>query len=86
MLKFCWIYIYIYRQSLWELERDNTIISDLKSSGDSRFSFWPIEPIWKEWNGKKLLIWLNSELFYMSLSFETVNYVFFSEKSFFSFV
>ena len=41
-----------------------------------RFSFGAIEPIRKDGNDGKLPIWLNPKLFYSSVFFETVDYVF----------
>ena len=52
------------------------VFKDLKISGISGFSFCAIEPIRKAGNDGKLSILLNLKLFYYSVFFETVDYVF----------
>ena len=49
------------------------VFKDSKMSSFSWVSFWSIEPIWEDWNGKKLLS--------ASFSFETVNYVLLLKKA-----
>ena len=49
------------------------VFKDSKMSSFSWVSFWSIEAIWEDWNGKKLLS--------ASFSFETVNYVFLLKKA-----
>ena len=62
-------------------QRKYNLFKDLKISGLSGFSFWAIEPIWKDGNDRKLPICLNSELIYISLSFKTGNFVFYWKKA-----
>ena len=52
------------------------VFKDPEISSVSGFSFWAIDPIRKAGNDGKLLIWLNLRLFYCSVFFETVDYVF----------
>ena len=58
------------------LTKKSQSFQDWKTSVVSGFSFWAVEPIRKDENDRKLLIWLNPKLFYCSSFFGTVDYVF----------
>ena len=66
-----------YLGTLFEnLTKKSQSFQDWKTSVVSGFSFWAVEPIRKDENDRKLLIWLNPKLFYCSPFFETIDYVF----------
>ena len=52
------------------------VFKDSKFSVVSGVLLWAIEPKRKDGKDGKLLIWLNAKLFYCSVFFETIDFVF----------